>query len=67
MNTQRPIRLKRAWRGRPPGFVFSEVPAGAAQTLVARGFAEYCDQQVKASPVTREMNARKSKNKPHAA
>jgi len=67
MNTQRPIKLKRAWRNMQPGFVFSDMPAGAAQTLVARGFAEYCDEQVKAAPVTREMNARKSKQKPHAA
>jgi hypothetical protein len=67
MNNLRPIRLTKAWRGRQPGFVFSEMPAGAAQTLVARGFAEYCDEQVKAAPVTREMNARKPKQKTQAA
>lgn len=67
MNTLRPIRLKNPWRGRQPGFVFSEIPAGAAQTLVARGLAEYCDERVKAAPVTREMSAKKPKQKPQAA
>jgi hypothetical protein len=43
------------------------MPAGQAQVMVARGLAEYCDEQVKAAPVTREMNAKKPKQKPHAA
>jgi len=59
MNTQRPIKLKKSWRGRQPGFVFTDMPAGAAQTLVARGFAEYVDEQVKSAPVNRMISRNK--------
>jgi len=61
------VRLKLAWSTWSKGHVFTDMPAGQAQVMVARGLAEYCDEQVKAAPVTREMNARKPKQKPHAA
>lgn len=55
MNTQRPVRLKKSWRGNEPGHVYTDMPAGAAQTLVARGYAEYADTQVQRAPVDRMM------------
>lgn len=61
------VRLKLAWSTWPKGYVFTDMPAGQAQVMVARGLAEYCDEQVKAAPVTREMNARKPRPKPRAA
>ena len=61
------VRLKLAWSSWSKGHVFTDMPAGQAQVMVARGLAEYCDEQVKAAPVTREMNAKKPKQKPHAA
>ena len=61
------VRLKLAWSCWSKGHVFTDMPAGQAQVMVARGLAEYCDEQVKAAPVNREMNARKPKQKTHAA
>lgn len=68
MNTLRPVRLKKNWRGQMPGHVFRDLPAGAAQTLVERGFAEYADESVRDAPVNRMMTARPmKKSRPSAA
>ena len=61
------VRLKLAWSSWPKGHVFTDMPAGQAQVMVARGLAEYCDEQVKAAPVTRVMVASKPKPRPRAA
>lgn len=55
MNTLRPIRLKKPWRTHQPGHIYEDMPAGAAGTLVARGYAEYLDEQVQRAPVDRMM------------
>lgn len=61
------VRLKLAWSQWPKGHVFTDMPAGQAQVMVARGLAEYCDKQIEAAPVTRDMNAGKPRRKPKAA
>lgn len=35
------VRLKLAWQAWPKGHVFEDMPAGQAQIMVARGYAEY--------------------------
>ena len=60
------VRLKLAWSSWPKGHVFTDMPAGQAQVMVARGLAEYCDEQIEAAPVTRMMTAGRPK-KPKAA
>lgn len=68
MNTQRPIKLLKSWRGQAIGYVYQDMPAGAAQTLVARGYAEYLDEQVQRAPVDRMVRtgARVTKQKARA-
>ena len=61
------VRLKLAWSSWSKGHVFTDMPAGQAKVLVARGLAEYCDEQVKAAPVNRALNAAKPKRRPQAA
>lgn len=61
------VRLKLAWSSWSKGHVFTDMPAGQAQVMVARGLAEYCDEQVKAAPVTRVLNASKPKHRLRAA
>lgn len=61
------VRLKLAWSSWPKGHVFTDMPAGQAQVMVARGLAEYCDEQIESVPVTREMVSSKTKRRPRAA
>lgn len=61
------VRLKLAWSSWSKGHVFTDMPAGQAQVMVARGLAEYCDEQVKAAPVTRAMSSPRNKPRPRAA
>lgn len=60
------VRLKIAWSSWSKGHVFTDMPAGQAQVMVARGLAEYCDEQIEAAPVTRALLATKPK-RPRAA
>ena len=55
MKIQRQIKLVMPWALWSPGHVFTEMPNGQAAELVARGFAEYVDEQVKSAPVNRMM------------
>lgn len=54
MNTLKPVRLKIAWGQWSKGHVFTEMSAGQAEVMVARGIAEYATQDI-ASPVNRMM------------
>lgn len=67
MKTPRPVRLLKPWGMYSKGYVFTEMGGGVATTLIERGLAEYADEQVKASPVDRMMQAVRPKSKAKSA
>ena len=51
------IRLLKPWGVYPKSYVFTEMTGGQARTLIERGIAEYCDEEIKVAPVNRMMQA----------
>ncbi len=64
----RRVRILKPWLDYNPGDIIPELPQSSAELLVARGFAEYLDEQVQRAPVDRmaRTGARVTKQKARA-
>lgn len=62
----RMVRILKPWESYRAGDVIPELPQSSADLLVARGVAEYLDEQIKRAPVDRMMRARKPERKAQA-
>jgi len=49
----RRVKILKPWETYRVGDVIPEMPQSSAELLVARGFAEYLDEQVQRAPVDR--------------
>lgn len=57
----RHVRILKPWQSFNPGDEIPELPQSSAELLVARGVAEYLDEQVRQAPVDRMMRPARGK------